>query len=67
MNDQDLPIIKHFHNDYIWIAVDKETREGCDTHPYFVRLYTPEEVLFIFHYKTIEDAELAFKMMCMGV
>ena len=67
MKDQDLPIIKHFPDDYIWIAVDKETTEDCDEYPYFVKLYTPEEVLFIFYYKTIEDAELAFKMMCMGV
>jgi len=67
MKDKDLPMVKHFHDDYIWIAVDKETIEGCDTYPYFVRLYTPEEVLFVFYYKTIRDAELAFKMMCRGV
>ena len=64
MNDQDLPIIKHFPDDYIWIELNKEE---WGVYPYFVKLYTPEESLFVFYYKTIRDAELAFKMMCRGV
>ena len=64
MNDQDLPIIKHFPDDYTWIDLD--IQDG-DKQPYLVKIYTAEDILFIFYYKTIEDAELAFKMMCMGV
>ncbi len=64
MNDQDLPIIKHFPDDYTWIDLDIQE---CDKQPYLVKIYTAEDILFIFYYKTIEDAELAFKMMCMGV
>ena len=44
MNDQDLPIIKHFPDDYTWIDLDIQE---CDKQPYFVKIYTPEDILFI--------------------
>ena len=67
MKDQDLPFVKHFPDDFIIIEISKEEYYEGDEHPYHVTFSDDENTLFDFMYKTIEDAELAFKMMCRGV
>ena len=68
ISDSDLPIESYYEDACITVTLSKDEdteKEGC--HPYEVNIKEDGEYLYALYYMELDEAKLAFDMICRGV